>query len=130
MSFIYLASPYSHPNPGVMMERYLRVRTATAFLLRNRVWTYSPIVHCHELALAHQLPTGAEYWEEYNHAMLGRARELFVLQLPGWEESKGIKGEMDFAKRKKIPICMMKHVEADEYSFLDEDGFEFGVDDI
>ena len=46
--YTYLASPYSSPSANIMQTRYEEARRATAFLLRERSWIYSPIVHCHD----------------------------------------------------------------------------------
>lgn len=68
------------------------------------VHAYSPIVHCHELAKIAELPKTAEFWEKYNFAMLERADALWVLMLPGWEDSKGCAAEAQEASRLKKPI--------------------------
>ena len=48
---IYVASPYTHEDPAVREERYLAALRYTAKLLANKRWCFSPIVHCHDLAL-------------------------------------------------------------------------------
>jgi len=93
---IYIASPYSHPKPEIREARYLDVMAYTAHLFRQKIWCHSPIVHCHELAKIHILPTDAAFWFEYNEHVMKRCDELWILQLPGWNESKGVKMEMDF----------------------------------
>jgi hypothetical protein len=98
MSFIYLASPYSHPNPQVMHARYLAVAAECAKLLKAQDWTYSPIVHCHELARMHGLPTDFEYWKRYNRAMLSSASAFYILTIPGWEQSRGVTAERAMAE--------------------------------
>lgn len=92
---IYLASPYSHPDPLVMKTRFLLAEQVTAGLLATCQWTYSPIVHCHELASKYKLPTDFNYWKAYNLHMLRRAESFAVLTIPGWQESKGVTGELD-----------------------------------
>lgn len=98
MSYIYLASPYSHANPDVMEARFLAAEAVLAHLLRTSEWTYSPIVHCHALAKRHDLPTDHEFWGSYNLAMLHRAHNITVLTLPGWEESRGVQQELQWAR--------------------------------
>ena len=39
--------------------------------------------------------------------MLNHARELWVLQLPGWRESRGVQIEIDRARSLGIPITMI-----------------------
>lgn len=100
--FIYVASPYTSPDPEVVHDRYLGVMYYTMELLRLRKWAYSPIVHCHEMSRIHMLPTDAMYWMDYNYAMLAAARELHVLCLPGWNKSVGVTGEIAFWRNSKL----------------------------
>lgn len=96
--FVYLASPYSHPDPFVREMRYLWTMKELGGFLKNGVHVYSPIVHCHELAKVADLPRDAGFWESYNFAMLERAQQLWLLMLPGWEQSVGCKAEVAHAK--------------------------------
>ena len=98
MTYVYLASPYSHPNPLVREARYRIARDAVAHLLIRKIWVYSPIVHCHDLTKEYSLPFDATHWREYNEAMLREADELVVLNIPGWRESVGVAAEIAFAK--------------------------------
>lgn len=113
---IYLASPYSHKDPAVMEERYLAAMDCTAWLLKQKLWVYSPIVHCHEIAKQHSLPTDFEFWKEYNKHMLGLASLLYVLAIPGWTKSIGVAGEMARAREIHLP-CFE----------LTKNGFGYGV---
>jgi Domain of unknown function (DUF1937) len=97
MSFSYLASPYSHPNPEIMEMRYAEALRCVGWLISHSVWVYSPIVHCHELAKRNTMPTDAEHWRAYDHAMLQEASRLLILTLEGWEDSKGVNDEVTTA---------------------------------
>jgi Domain of unknown function (DUF1937) len=108
MSYHYLASPYTHPDPAVVLEHYEAALKATNWLLSKRIWTYSPIVHCHELANRFDLPIHAEYWEEYNRAMLLSAIGLFVLDIPGRKTSRGVIFEWHLARDESIPITLLR----------------------
>ena len=87
MTNVYLASQYSHPNPEVREARFKAAEAATVHLLKKRIWTYSPIVHCHALAKEYKLPGDFAFWQDYNVTMLAAARELIVLYILGWDES-------------------------------------------
>lgn len=105
---IYLASPYSDPDPLVMERRFVLAEQATHYLLANKQWVYSPIVHCHALANRYELPRAFSYWQEYNQLMLDRADVLYVLQLDGWERSEGVTWERDYwEKNYTEPIYYM-----------------------
>lgn len=101
---IYLASPYSSPDPLIMKTRFLLAEQCTAELLKRKIWVYSPIVHCHELAHKYDLPKDHEYWLAYNFAMLRRCESLAILTIPGWRESKGVAEEIKFAELAGIGI--------------------------
>jgi Domain of unknown function (DUF1937) len=107
MTFKYLDSPYSHPLAATRELRYRAARDATAWLLRHRIWTYSPIVHCHDLAAQSGMPTDFEFWGDYNHAMIDRADELLVLTIEGWKESVGVNEEITYAADLGLPIRLM-----------------------
>ena len=111
MSYVYLASPYSHPDPFLRELRYLRTMSELSEHLLAGVAVYSPIVHCHELAKIADLPKDAKFWEHYNFVMLAAAQAVWVLMLPGWEESKGIAGEVAEALRLQKPIMYIEEKE-------------------
>lgn len=105
--YSYLASPYTHPDPIVREYRYLRTLEATQILLANRVWVFSPIVHCHHMAQVMGMPHEAAFWLEYDTAMIKRSRGIFVLMLEGWSESVGVKGEIQLAIQLGLPITYL-----------------------
>lgn len=90
MSWDYVASPYTHPDPATMWQRYYDAKRYVAWALDNGIWCYSPIVHCHELAVEFNLPKDFQFWKAYNSAMLSGAARMRILMLDGWQESQGI----------------------------------------
>jgi hypothetical protein len=103
-SYHYLASPYSHLDPAVMHARYERAELATAWLLSRKIWVYSPIVHCHNMAKKLKLPTDNEFWKAYNRVMIRASDGILVLQIDGWAQSVGIQDEIDFAYNYDIDV--------------------------
>lgn len=104
---IYLASPYSHDSEFIRELRHRTAMKVTADLLREGLIIYSPIVHCHELSKRHDLPGEFTFWRDYCLGMLICANNLFVLTITGWNESVGVKLEMEFARENKIPIHLI-----------------------
>lgn len=100
---IYLASPYSHPNPAVREQRFRAACQATAALLHAGQPVYSPIVHSHPL-VAYGLPTGWEFWSRFDRSLLARCDEVVVLMLPGWEASAGVCDEVRLARALGKPV--------------------------
>lgn len=103
-TLIYLATPYSHPNEEVRESRFRAVNIYAAILMRRGLHIFSPISHTHPIAMAGGLPTDWKFWRDYDYAILSMCCKLIVMKLPGWEESKGIKGEIEIAIDLGIPI--------------------------
>lgn len=105
MSFTYVASPYSDPDPAVMEQRYLDIKKVMKRLIDLEYIVYSPIMHFHPLTVLYtDLGRDAKFWEEHNYKMLASAKSLLVIEMEGWRESKGIQGEIETAKSLDIPI--------------------------
>jgi len=108
MAYIYLASPYSHDDPDVMEGRYRAVLLYTAQIFNDTEYVdppiFSPIIHCHLLAKALDLPRDMNFWRNYDIDMLLRASKFHVLQLPKWETSVGISFEWGYAQALTLPI--------------------------
>lgn len=103
----YLASPYSHPDPAVRLRRYEEAAQACAKLCKS-IHVFSPIVHWHEIAQRHVLPTDAAHWWDYNRSFLRRCDSVIVLELPGWDLSEGVTLEIKLATYLSIPITYQK----------------------
>ena len=102
---IYLASPYSSPDPLIVRTRFLLAEQVTAILMSQGHYVYSPIVHCHEIAVKYAIPTDFAYWSGYNIDMIRRCDALYILTISGWEESKGVTGELAFAQSAGLEIA-------------------------
>ena len=99
----YLASPYTSDDPAVMEERYQLACKAVS-VLKNKGWLiYSPITHSHGPA-QYGLPKDYAYWKRYCEVMLPKCDDMMVLQIDGWENSKGVKAEIDLADKLGIPV--------------------------
>lgn len=96
-SRIYLASPYTHQQAEVMVERYNAALGALHFFLKHRLTIYSPIVHSHAAAAMGGLPIDFKFWGRHCLSFLENwATDIWVLQIPGVEESVGVEAEMAF----------------------------------
>lgn len=82
-SLSFLSTPYSHIDKEVEYQRYLIAIKTVAKLMNNNEFVFSPIVHCHEAAVKHGLPTDWEYWKDYCELMISKCDILYVLMLDG-----------------------------------------------
>jgi len=93
---IYLASPYSHPDPKVCEARFTAACRATAELIRAGKPVFTPVVQGHAL-MPYGVPSDWSFWEPIARHFLSRSDELVVLQIDGWRESEGVQAEMALA---------------------------------
>jgi hypothetical protein len=107
---VYLASPYSHPDPAVKHERFVAACRAAGSLIQQGVHVFSPIAHTHPIAIECVLPGGWEFWAEYDRLMIAACDELHVLTLDGWQESTGIKAESEIARTLGKRVLFMEPV--------------------
>lgn len=103
---IYLACPYS----GNEEQSFEIVTKFAAKLMKDGQFVFSPITHCHPIAKIAKLPTTFDYWAEYDELMIKGCNELWVLCLDNWEKSKGVKAEIEIAKKINIPIKYLSNL--------------------
>ncbi len=104
---IYLASPYTHPDPVVREARFRAVCRQTAAMLRSGIQVFSPIAYTHAL-VEHGLPVEWAFWEEFDRAFLKRSWEVWVLKLDGWQESVGVQAEIRLARKLGKPVVFVE----------------------
>ena len=107
MRLVYLAVPYSHPDPAVREDRFHQVNQAASVLMRAGLHVFSPVSHTHPIALAGGLPLGWDYWQEYDREILSACGALVVFCLEGWQRSAGVAGEMKIAEEMRIPAFLV-----------------------
>jgi nucleoside 2-deoxyribosyltransferase len=93
MKKIYLACPYSIFPEACFIEAN---RKAAQFMLEGNI-VFSPISHGHSITKQESLLNSHEFWMMQNLSFIDWCDELYVLQLPHWETSKGVKTEIEYA---------------------------------
>jgi hypothetical protein len=93
---IYLASPYSHPDPLVRQARFDAACQAAAGLIIAGKAVIAPIIQGHAL-VPFGIPSDWSFWQPLARKYLVRCEELLVLQLEGWRESEGVQAEIALA---------------------------------
>lgn len=104
MSYVYVASPYSHSDKDIMTARYKLNEFASAYWTWQGCCVYSPLIHFHKMAKHYKMPTSFDFWNKNNYSMLRHAEKVFVLELPGWTRSIGLNAECDIANMLHIDI--------------------------
>lgn len=94
MSYSYIASPYTKYANGIEAA-HRDVCEAVGVLVKLGMNCYSPIAHSHPIAIHGGLdPLNCDFWMGLNYAMMNHAKELIVIKMDGWEQSKGIMAEI------------------------------------
>ena len=107
--YIYLASPYSHPDSAVRLARFEAACIAAGKLMVAGATVFCPIAHSHPIG--ELLDAGAqshEMWMKQDLPLLARATGLAVLMLDGWASSRGVNEEIEFAIKCQIPVTYIQ----------------------
>lgn len=100
----YLASPYTRDTRS-LVAAFQDICRIAARLHSAGIYCYSPIAHLHSFAVYGELdPLNLTLWLPHNQMMMDRCDCLIVAQMPGWDESDGIKGEVEYFEKVKKPI--------------------------
>ena len=102
---IYIASPYSHPDPKVRNFRFESALTYANMLMGMGHTCFSPIAYGHQFSLRFYRPTAFEAWIDFNDRILLACESMHILTIDGWEESRGIAHEQKLAEDHGIQVC-------------------------
>jgi hypothetical protein len=85
--------------------RFFQGCTAAASLMQQGYVVFSPIAHSHAVETngMDKLETG-DFWLDQDLVVLSKCDKVIVLMLPGWEYSRGVKREVEFAKKNNIEV--------------------------
>ena len=103
-SLVYLATPYSDPDPLIRRERFEKVNDFAARMMRSGLHVFSPISHTHPIAQAGGLQLGWEFWEACDLKILSVCEKLIVLKLDGWQNSRGVTAEIAIANELGLSV--------------------------
>ena len=119
---IYLASPYTHADDAVRYFREQEICRIAAALKRQGKHAYCPIAETTSVARHGKLVnTTWEEWREDDLTLLSRCDEIQVAMIDGWNESRGIRGEVKFALKNNIPVSFIMYEDADDIESSDLD---------
>lgn len=104
MEFWYLGSPYTKHPMGLEVA-FRRASAAAGRLIKSGLGVFSPIAHSHPVAISGGLPlSDLELWKKQNHPFMVSAKGLIVLEDESWEESVGLRHEIETFRELNKPI--------------------------
>jgi len=108
MSYLYLACPYSHPDPGTRLARVLAADAAAAYFMDRGSIVYSPLSHSHRIAeFMHADPCSQKFWLKQCWPFVKNAQEVYILTLRGWTQSTGVRFETESAWALGVPVSLV-----------------------
>jgi hypothetical protein len=67
------------------------------------------MTHPIDLVLAGETETlGSNYWVSFDKAFMDICSEMVVLKIKGWNQSKGIRREIEYFKKQGKPVHFMR----------------------
>jgi hypothetical protein len=106
---IYVASPYSHPDDEVRENNFKLVAKLVADLTADGYVCMSPIVYGHTLLNFKEMPSDWEFWKNFCLTFLEKCSEMIVYKMPGWDKSRGVKEEIEFAEKNNIKVLYREY---------------------
>lgn len=107
---IYIASPYTAKihdcleiadkvdKDVVEHKRYIEACVAAGFLMLAGETVYSPIAHWHVIDRLYDGAIGYEDYLNSDMEMIKLCNEVHVLMIDGWDKSRGVALEIEYAK--------------------------------
>ncbi|RJO72877.1 MAG: DUF1937 family protein [Myxococcales bacterium] len=105
--FWYLATPYSK-YPAGLTRAFEDAAIQAARLIERGLRIYSPIAHTHPVATHGNIdPLDHDIWLALDEAMMHAAVGLIVCRMESWQESHGIKIEIEAFQKAGKPVLYM-----------------------
>ena len=83
--YVYLASPFSHPDPEVRKARVAAIAKITARLIAEGHIVFSPVAYTAEIQKDGDPPAG---WYHFTLRQLAACTHLLVVKMDGWQKAR------------------------------------------
>ena len=110
---LYIACPYSHPDPEIREHRYRMSCMAASKLFQAGIVAFNPLANSVPAVEFGGIDLAHSDWMAIDLPILRRSDELLILGLDNWTKSEGVKSEMfeALANAKPITLIEEKHIE-------------------
>ena len=112
LGMIFIACPFWDEDKSVRKYRRKKSTEYADILIRHGLQCYSPLVYTGSY---NESQPKERYWLAHGLKMLDACSSVRVLCLPGWEQSKGVKGEI--AKAQSIGLEIKYVTQHEKLSF-------------
>lgn len=108
----YLAAPYSDPDRRVVAERIRQFCLKAVEIEKAGYYHVTSGLYNHLLLQYSDLPGDWSFWGSYSETLLRKADLVYVLCLPGWQQSIGVQEEIRIAHEANIPVVYLDPAES------------------
>jgi hypothetical protein len=110
MGLVYVAAPYTSRGASRVSpeDRISIINRCIGELIRKDVMAVSPLLMHSVLRATPDLPSNWEWWQAYSITLLRQCKAMVVLTLPDWDQSVGVRAEIEYAKFQNIPVLYVK----------------------
>jgi len=103
----YIASPFTSTDIARELNRYeIALRTTWNFM-NNKINCFSPIIYGFGFYRAGLTKGDYITWLNTNRMWMFKSDGLIVLQLAGWQQSKGVLNEIDYFLKRNKPVLYL-----------------------
>ncbi|MEN0134238.1 MAG: DUF1937 family protein [Rhodococcus sp. (in: high G+C Gram-positive bacteria)] len=116
MRKIFLACPYSHADPAVTHERFLAGNEVAGYIVESGHAVFSQVSMSHPVNLTFAGKDNAaigRMWGPVDRVFMDAMEELIILDLPGWDQSSGIRREIEFFESRGARVSLWSEVSAE-----------------
>ncbi|MBD9514270.1 MULTISPECIES: DUF1937 family protein [Pseudomonadaceae] len=113
MRKIFLACPYSHADAAVVEQRFAACNQVAAEIVKSGHAVYSQVSMSHPInRCLPELDRAAigKMWGPVDAFFMEALEELVVLDLEGWDQSAGIRREIEFFEARGLRVSLWSEV--------------------
>lgn len=106
LGMVYLATPYTKYKNGINAA-FQDAAILASKMLTQGYKVYSPISHTHPIAIYGGIDPTSEMWVQFDETMMAVSDTLIVGMMEGWEDSWGVKKEIEHFRERGKMIAYM-----------------------
>ena len=113
---IFLAGPYGHTDAEIVERRFLEANTVAAKIARSGAAVFSQISMSHPINnCMTDLDKAAigKVWAPIDLIFMEAMTEIVVIDGPGWQESAGVKREMEYFQSRGLPVSLWSEIQTE-----------------
>lgn len=115
---VFVCAPYSSNDQFIKESRFKSACIGCGLIMDLGGFPMSPLVHGVPIANEMKLPDDFDYWSKYCLSFINKSDFLVVLNVEGWEDSSGIKAEIELAHKLNKPVYLFKIVDLSQLTLI------------